>query len=179
VKFALILSAMVSAQLAFANFAAATPCQSAETTTQLLVKVVVAHWQDLRPEDLVRQWPDAKVNDTVPAWPASVGATKFDSHDQVICQELFLLREHGGIEQLSIFFSGSDEEVADAIHKLTAAFGHALTTSEESRLIRNNLLALGITSLNTPGGQVEIAMDLHVGRDDSARLLAIGVFTFH
>jgi hypothetical protein len=113
-------------------------CRDVAVTATLLREVVVPNWTTITKADLLRRWPGLQVSRSTPEWPASL----IGNVDNLYCKETFSVQENGGLSDMSLFFSGTRDQVLEAARNLSAALRFPLSDADKKKLERDGVVLL-------------------------------------
>lgn len=115
--------------------AEAGPCRDAASTARLLRDSIATRWADITPAELMTRWPGLERSSE--SEPPILSVLVRDAADDVVCGDYFYFAGPRGLRSITVFSSGTPNEMVDAAKLLSAAIGAALRPEEERKLIRD------------------------------------------
>jgi hypothetical protein len=120
----------------------ATPCRDPRATAALLKDHVVPNWRTITAQVLSAHWPGLQPPAHAGTSPVALSAITKDDSDHVVCSDYFSLSRNGGIQIMTLSFSGDRDEVLAATEAFAGAVGRPITQAEREGLEREKWLVV-------------------------------------
>jgi hypothetical protein len=165
------------AVLMAAHAVEATPCRDPRATAALLKDHVVPNWRAITAQVLSAHWPGLQPPAHVGASPVALSAITKDESDHVVCSDYFSLSRNGGIQIMTLSFSGDRFEVLAATEAFASAVGRPITQAEREGLEREKWLVVhGREAGDTESSDAMLHADFQLVQSEGAWRLTFNSF---